>query len=114
MPTPNRIPTTAKNSRRYLPLPAEANDERGHGGELDAVQAIWNAYLACNATGTSLASIPYGDKFHPMNVLARAAVEALARIEGVGHRGAETIWQHMGDNGDGARWNYDLWRKGDI
>lgn len=112
MPSPDRIPTTNRSARRHLPPPLEASEERGHGGELEAVQAIYDAYMALNATGGRMASD--WDKFSPMRVMARGGVEALARIEGVGHSGAARIWEEMCDNASGARWNYDLWRKGEI
>jgi hypothetical protein len=112
MPSPDRIPTTARHSRRHLPLPLPASEERGTGGELAAIDALFDAYMALNATNTRLA---YDDhKFSPMRTTGRAAIEALARIEGVGHAGAERIWEHMVGNASGAQWNYDLWRKGEI
>jgi hypothetical protein len=103
---------TKPQFRDRLPRPAEASGERGHGGELDAIQALWDAYMALNATGTDLArGWSPGD---PMTMVADAARAALALLPGVGTKGAREIWEAMSDNGDGARWNYDLWRKGEI
>jgi hypothetical protein len=111
MPTPNRIPTTPKAQRKNLTRPLDADTDAGYGGDLAAVEAIRAAHLACNSSIT-LAS-EYA-KFSPMRLLARSAVEALALLPGVGHAGAERIWQEMGENGESAAYNYDLWRDGVI
>lgn len=103
---------TARIARTALPLPRPADSEQGHGGELDAIQALYNAYMALNATGTDM-SVGWTPST-PMQITARAARAALAMLPGVSARDARIIWDEMCDNGSGAQWNYNLWRDGEI
>lgn len=112
------MPATARVARADLPMPIARNDEMGWGGELEAVDALYAAYMALNAVGRR-----EGRESHlawedgpqaPMALTAKAARAALARIPGVGARQAAIIWEHMVNNGSDAQWNYDLWRKGQI
>ncbi len=119
-------PTTPARNRRWLVSPIPADEAMGYGGELEAVQAVYNAYMAMNAAGVRTGlTTPYGTGQEsalayedgpqaPMSLLAKAGRAALARVPGVGDVGARTIWHHMVDNASGAQWNYDLWIKGEI
>lgn len=113
------IPTTPKSQRQWLAEPIPANEAMGHGGELEAVDALWAAYMALNAVGSRGSGIEShlawddGPKA-PMALTSAAARQALARIPGVGTAGAVKIWGTMCETASSARWCYDLWRKGEI
>jgi hypothetical protein len=104
---------TARISRDLLPQPKDHDPDAGHGGELQAVDAVYAAYMAMNATGNSPMAWQ-NNATSPMSLLARAGVAALGRLPGVAPRDAKAIWNAMCDGGSDARWCYDLWRKGQI
>lgn len=110
-----QIPSTKAAFRNQLPQPAPESEKMGWGGELEAVEAIFTAYMALNAAGGGREplAVQDGDE-SPMSLVARGGKAALARIAGVGTRGGRIIWDEMVDNGSGARWNYNLWRTGQI
>lgn len=120
------IPTTPARYRASLVPPIPASDDKGYGGELEAIDALWDAYMALNAAGvrepgtTTPDHVGESPLAHqdgpaaPMALVAKGARAALARIPGVGDAGARKIWAEMVENASGARWNYDMWRVGHI
>lgn len=99
-------------ARTDLPQPTTPNHDTGYGGELEAIQAIYNAYMALNAADGPMA---WEDgPGSPMKLMARGAVNALSRLPGVNRRQAHIIWDAMCDGASGAHYAYDLWRRGDI
>ena len=110
-----RRPSTKRAYRGQLPQPTPKDEAMGWGGELEAVEAIWDAYMALNAAGGGHEPLAVQDgPASPMALVAKGGRAALARIAGVGDLGAEKIWDAMVDNGCGARWNYGVWRRGEI
>lgn len=107
---------TERNSRQYLPMPTTVTDkearESGIGGQIQALDAIYDAYMALNAAGGQFAW-DNGPR-SPMATIAKGAKVALARLPGVSPHAAAVIWDAMTDGASGAQWAYDLWRKGEI
>jgi len=107
---------TARVPRTSLPMPtttaAEEACRTGNGGQIEALDALYAAYMALNAAGGHFAWD--NNSTSPMALVAKAAKAALARLTGVSARDARVIWDHMVENASGASWNYDLWRNGDI
>lgn len=107
---------TARIARTLLPQPTEVSREEvqlGYGGQINAIDAIYDAYMALNAADGVFAQ-EYGSKANPMALVAKAGKAALALLDGVSAAQAAKIWDYMVNNGSGARWNYDLWRNGQI
>jgi hypothetical protein len=106
---------TARVLRTDLPMPTTTAtvEADGYGGDIEAVDAIWNAYMACNATGHGHIAWQDGPT-SPMSLLARAGKSAIARFPGVSSRDAGLIWEAMCDGASGAQWAYNLWRRGEI
>jgi len=107
---------TAKNVRTWLPQPNPPNDE-GYGGELEAIDAIYAAYMALNAAdsrGRRTMMASDSTPTSPMKLTSRAAISALMCIPGIESRDAKIIWDGMRTGGSDARYVYDLWRKGEI
>ena len=109
---------TPPRYRQYLPQPTAPDAEQGWTGELEAVDALYAAFMALNSAGRNHAgreALAMQDGLSsPMSLTARAARAALARIYGVGDQGARAIWDQMNNSGDPARHCYDLWREGQI
>jgi hypothetical protein len=86
--------------------------------EIRAIDAIWDAYLAVNATDSKTPSqLPWSPRHDghadPMELLAESA-RACLRILGFTRGQARKVWHAMCDNGSGAEWNIGLLRQGII
>lgn len=106
---------TARVARTSLPWPNTTADvaDKGWGGDFEAVDALWAAYMALNATGYGDLATDAGPT-SPMRLTARAAIAALSTFPGVSPRDARRIWEAMCDGADTALHGYTLWRNGEI
>jgi hypothetical protein len=106
---------TARIARTYLPWPTRTAEviDQGWEGDFEAVDALWNAYMALNAAGAHGLMVDDGPAA-PMALTARAAVSALSRFPGVSTRDAKLIWHHMCDGASSCLYVYTMWRNGEI
>lgn len=86
--------------------------------EIRAIDAIYDAYMAINASDRETKSqLPYSPRHDghadPMELCADSA-RACLRILGFTRGQARIIWHEMCDNASGAEWNINLLRTGII
>lgn len=95
---------SARIARTDLPQPTDA--------QLDAIDALFTAYMALNTADGSFAH--QATPTDPMSLVAKAAVNSLRMLVGISPSAAKSIWTTMIENGENGRYCYDMWRTGDI